>query len=103
VKAEKVRMLLSERWKGEARLEGVRVEPSGGERTVARGDARLQVGRLLVEAREIEVKWLADYEDVLLYAERVELFRQQRGERPYGTENVAVVSMANDKVSFLQQ
>ena len=102
VKAERARLILAERWRTEAELEGVRVERAGDVET-ARGGAVLRLKALRVEAREIEVKWIADYEDVMLFAEKVELFRQQRGERPYGTENVAVLSLANDKVSFLQQ
>jgi hypothetical protein len=94
-------VLLSDRWRGELRAEGARreeVEP-GVERI--RGDAVLRLRRLRVEAREITIRWLADYEDLLVYAEEVETFRQVRGGRPYGTENVSVVSLANDKVSFL--
>ena len=100
VKARTVRLVLSSRWRETAKLEGVVVEHPEKGIVIARGSAVLQLEKLHVEASEwIKLTFLADHENLLLYAKDVELFKQQKG---YGhkTENVDAVTMANDAVSI---
>ena len=67
---------------------------------VARGGAVVVIEGLRVEADEVTVRWLAEAEDnVLVHAREVKLFRQVRGQ-PYETKDLAMLTMANDKVSF---
>ena len=55
-----------------------------------------------VRADSLDLTFLPDHENLLLYAEDVALFHQRRG---YGhrTENVSAVTMANEQVSYFQQ
>ena len=47
--------------------------------------------------------WLGpEHENLLVYAKDVALFQQQR-DRPFYSQNLSAVSMANDQVSFFQQ
>lgn len=103
VRAETARLFLSDRWRKQSKLEAIRVERPEPGVAVARGGVVFRLKGLRVEARELRVKWMADYEDVLLYAQRVESFEQKRGERPYSTRDVSALTMANDQVRFFQQ
>jgi hypothetical protein len=103
IKARSAELVLSGRFRREARLEGIRVERPQPHVVTARGSAVLVLRHLRVEAEEIRVTWLEpEHENLLLYAKEVELFEQKR-DRPYFSRNLSAVSMANDQVSFFQQ
>ncbi len=106
IEAEEVRIVVSDHWRPVAKLEGLSVkrlrEEGGGEEIVVRGSATFSLKGLKVEAREIRVRWLADHQDFVLYAKRVQLFQQKR-ERPYYSRDLSAVTMANDQVNFFQQ
>jgi hypothetical protein len=103
VEARRVRLLVSDRWRKDGRLEGIVVERPDPQRDDAKGGARFRLKGLDVAAEELEVRWLPDYEDLFLYASRVALFHQERDQRPYHSTNLSAVSMAIDEVSFFQQ
>ena len=102
VKADSARIILSDRWRKQAKLAAVAVDEREPGVVVARGGATFRLRGLRVEAREIEVKWLADHEDFLLYAQQVALFHQER-KAAYHSTDLSAVAMANDEVSFFQQ
>jgi hypothetical protein len=101
VKARRVELVLSARWRPEARFEAIRVEEAPGVQ-LGRGSAVLVLRALRIEAQEVRLKWLEEGENLLLYAEDVELFRQHRAQ-PYESRDLSAVTMANDQVSFFQQ
>ena len=104
VKARSVTFVLSERWNGEMKLRSTRRESPSAGILRAIGKAVLDLRELHVEADEIEVRFLSDpeHEDVLLHARDVALFMQHivYGHR---TENVDLVTMANDKINIFKQ
>jgi hypothetical protein len=101
VKARRVRLVLSDRFRKEARIEGIRVEETEGGKVVARGAARLRLRKLDIEAlEEIEAVFLPDHGSFLLYATGVESFRQQKN-YSHRTEKVTAVTIADDKVTIL--
>jgi len=103
VRAQQVSLVLSERWRKQARLTAASLDRSDPRAERATGNARFLLLGLRVEAGgEIEVKWLKNHENFFLYAKQVELFRQERGQ-PYQTAHVSALAIANDKVSFFQQ
>jgi hypothetical protein len=98
-----VEVVLSGRFRKEAKLEGIHVASPEPEVATAGGGAVFVLRKLRIEAESIRVRWLEpEHENVLVYAKDVALFQQKR-ERPYYSENLSAVSMANDKVSFFQQ
>jgi hypothetical protein len=103
VQARTAELVLSSRFRKEAKLEGIHVaEPDPGVVT-ANGSSVFVLRKLRVEAESIRVTWLeAGHENLLVYAKDVALFQQQR-DRPFYSKNLSAVSMANDKVSFFQQ
>ena len=101
VQARQAKIVLSSRWRGKAKVEAVRVDDEGPGAQVARGGAVVTIEGLRVEADEVRLTWLSEGEDLLLWAEDVKLFRQRRGQ-PYETKDIAMLTMANDRVSFFQ-
>jgi len=94
---------LSSRFRKEAKLEGIHLSSPEPDVATASGSSVFVLRKLRIEAESIRVRWLEpEHENVLVYAKDVALFRQQR-ERPYYSQNLSAVSMANDKVSFFQQ
>ena len=104
VKAQRAELVLSARFREEARLEGIRVDTPKADIVRARGKAVFTLRNLVVEADTVQVTWLADpaHEHFLLYATKVASFRQVR-DRPYSSRNLSAIAMADDKVSFFQQ
>ncbi|MHC4223884.1 MAG: hypothetical protein ACYSX0_19930 [Planctomycetota bacterium] len=103
VKARTGRLVLSERWRKEMKVEAIRVEEPSRDTLRARGSVVLDLRNLHVElADTLEVTFLPDHENLLFYAEEVALFRQQRG-LGHKTENVSAITMANDQVSYFSQ
>jgi len=103
VRAQRVRLVLSDRWREQARLTAASIDRSDPRSVRATGNARFRLLGLHVEAGgELDVRWLANHENYLLYADQVELFRQER-DKPYRTSHLSALAIANDKVSFFQQ
>ena len=102
IQAREARLVLSERFRREAKLGGTtQMSPKQGV-DIARGQARFALRELLIEATDtIEVRWLPDHENLMVYATGVALFKQER-ERPYYSKDLAAVSVANDQVSFFK-
>lgn len=104
VKARSVTFVLSQRWSTEMKLQSLRRETPSAGVVRATGRAVLDLRELHIEADEIEVRFLQDpgHEDVLLHARDVALFFQHivYGHR---TEDVDLVTMANDQVSIFKQ
>jgi hypothetical protein len=102
LKARTAEIILSARWRKMAKVEGIRVEEKEPATQIARGSAVVVIQGLRVEADEVKVKWLPEAEDnVLVHAREVTLFRQVRGQ-PYETRDLAMLTMANDRVSFFR-
>jgi hypothetical protein len=101
VQAKQAKLVLSERWRSRAKVEAIRVQDEGPGAQVARGGAVVTIEKLRVEAEEIRLTWLSEGDDLLVWAEEVKLFRQRRAQ-PYETKDIAMLTMANDKVSFFQ-
>jgi len=102
VQARHVEIVLSERWRKKAKVEAIRVEEDPPGTEVARGSVVVTIEGLRVEADEVKIRWLPEAEDnVLVHAKDVKLFRQRRAQ-PYETSNLAMLTMANDQVSFFQ-
>ncbi|HEX5137362.1 MAG TPA: hypothetical protein VFY93_10335 [Planctomycetota bacterium] len=102
MKARAAEIILSVRWRKMAKVEGIRVDESTPGTQVVRGSAVVVIDHLRVEADEVTVKWLPEAEDnLLVHARGVTLFRQIRGQ-PYETKDLAMVTMANDQVSFFR-
>ncbi len=101
VQARKAKLVLSTRWRAEAKVEAIRVEDEGPLAQVARGSAVVTIRGLRIEAEEVRLTWLPEGEDLVLSASEVKLFRQRRGQ-PYETKDIALLTMANDQVSFFQ-
>jgi len=103
VRAQRVRLVLSDRWREQARLTAASIDRSDPRSVRATGNARFRLLGLQVEAGgELDIRWLANHENYLLYADQVDLFRQERG-KPYWTTHLSALSISNDKVSFFQQ
>ncbi len=103
IKARDARLVMSERFRDEIKLTGVTRESPKASVTIVRGDATLLLRGLWIEAAQsIEVRWLKDHENLMVYATQVAVFTQQRDERPYSTEELSALSMANDQVSFFK-
>jgi len=102
VEAEKVTIVASDHWRGRAKLEGIRVEHGEDGADRALGGATFRLLGLDVKATEIEVRWLGDHEDFVLYASNVAHFEQVR-EQPYTTGPLDKLTIANDHVSFFQK
>jgi hypothetical protein len=103
VRARTAELVLSSRYREEAKLEAIHIEKPEPGIVTARGSSVFALRKLRVEAESIRVTWLEpEHENLLVYAKDVALFQQQR-ERPYYSKNLSAVSMANDKVSFFQQ
>jgi hypothetical protein len=101
VQARAARVVLSLRWRAKAKVEGIRVDEGPPGTQVARGGAVVQVEKLRVEAEEISVTWLnEEHQDLVLSASDVKLFRQRRAQ-PYEITHIAMLTMANDQMSFL--
>jgi hypothetical protein len=101
VQARKAKLVLCARWRDEAKVEAIRVEDDAPGTEIARGSAIVTIRGLRIEAEEVRITWLSEGEDLVLWAEEVKLFRQRRGQ-PYETTNIAMLTMANDQVSFFQ-
>lgn len=101
VQARKAKLVLCARWRAEAKVEAIRVEDEAPGTQVARGSVVVTIQGLRVEAEEVRITWLPEGEDLVLWAEDVKLFRQRRGQ-PYETKGIAMLTMANDQVSFFQ-
>ncbi len=102
LQARTAEIILSVRWRRMAKIEGIRVEEKEAGVEVARGSAVVAIRGLRVEAEEVTVKWLSEDKDTLLVHGRdVNLFRQVRGQ-PYETKDLAMLTMANDQVSFFR-
>jgi len=101
VQARQAKLVLCERWRGETKVEAIRVEDEAPGTQVARGSVVVTVRGLRIEAEEVRLTWLSEGEDLVLWAEDVKLFRQRRGQ-PYETRGLAMLTMANDQVSFFQ-
>jgi hypothetical protein len=102
VQARSAEIILSVRWRKMAKVEGIRVDETEPLTQVARGSVVVVIQGLRVEADEVKVKWLPEAEDnVLVHARDVKLFRQVRGQ-PYEMKGLAMLTMANDQVSFFQ-
>lgn len=100
VDARAAKLVLSDRFRAEAKVTGSEIRMEG-ERTFVRGPAVFTLRKVTVAAREeIDVTWLPDHDNFLLYASDVEKFTQQSGFE-HGTEKVAAVSIANDAVTIL--
>lgn len=102
VQARAARIVLSARWRTATKVEGIGVEESVPGTQVARGSAVFAIQGLRVEAGEIRVTWLPETDTLLVSATDVQLFRQRRGQ-PYETRDLAMLTMANDQVSFFQK
>jgi hypothetical protein len=103
VKARAASLVLSERWRKELQVEAIQVTNPAPDRIVARGAAVLTLRKLRVEAGDkIEIRFLADHDNLLLDATEVEFFERFKGYK-HRTENVTAVTMANDHVSYFQQ
>lgn len=102
MKARRAEVILSVRWRKMAKAEGIRVDESTPGTQVVRGSAVVVIDHFRVEADEVTVKWQAEaHNDLLVCAWEVTRFRQVRGQ-PYETNDVAMVTMANDQVTFLR-
>lgn len=102
LQARTAEIILSVRWRKMAKIEGIRVEEKEAGVVVARGSTVVVIRGLRVEAEEVTVKWLPEAEDnVLVHGREVKLFRQVRGQ-PYETKDLAMLTMANDQVSFFR-
>jgi len=103
IRAGTAELVLSGRFRREAKLEGIHIaKPEPGVET-ANGSSIFVLRKLRVEAETIRVTWLEpEHENLLVYAKEVALFQQQR-DRPYYSKGLSAVSMANDTVSFFQQ
>jgi hypothetical protein len=101
VQAQRAKLVLAARWRAAAKVEAIRVEDEAPGAQVARGSVVVTIEGLRVEAEEVRLTWLPESEDLLLWAEGVKLFRQRRGQ-PYETKDIAMLTMANDQVSFFQ-
>jgi len=102
VQARSVKLILHERWRAQVKLEGIRVEELGPRRVRARGEPKLTLRKLTIEASEsIEVTYLANRRTLHLMALDVKRFEQLRGYKQ-ATVNVAMVTVADDQVTFLQ-
>jgi len=103
VKAQRAQLALSERWRDDARLTAAYVSPAGEAEQQAEGNVVFLLSGLRLEVEgTLRITWIPDHDEVLLYATDVELFHQER-DRPYHSENLSAVTMANDQVSFFQQ
>ncbi len=103
VVAREVRIVLSDRWRGEGKVAGLHLERPDSSTILARGRATYALRGLSVEASELlSLTFLADHENILVHAREVKRFAQVKG---YGhrTEDAAMVTMANDQVSIFQQ
>jgi hypothetical protein len=102
VQARSTEVVLSVRWRAKAKVQAIRVEEEAPGIQLARGSAIVTIEGLRIEADEVKLRWLAEAdENLLLYAKDVKLFRQRRGQ-PYETKDIAMLTMANDQVSFFQ-
>ncbi len=101
VQARQAKLVLSSRWRAEAKVEAIRVKDEAPGTQVASGSVVVTIRGLRVEVDEMRLTWLLEGEDLLLWAEDVKLFRQRRGQ-PYETTDIAMLTMANDQVSFFQ-
>jgi len=103
VVAREVRIVLSDRWRAEAKTAGLDLQHPDEATVVARGAATYALRGLRIEASEmLSLTYLADHENLLVHAREVKRFEQVKG---YGhrTEDAAMVTMANDQVSIFQQ
>ncbi len=103
VRARRARLVLSERWREDASLTAAHVAGEGAEQEAQGNVVFLLSGLRLEIAGSLKITWMPDHDEVLVYASDVELFRQQRKDRPYSSKNLSAVTMANDQVSFFQQ
>lgn len=102
VQARRVEIILSVRWRKKAKVEAIRVEEDPPGTQMARGSVVVTIERLRVEADEVKLKWLSEGDDnVLVHARDVKLFRQVRAQ-PYESRDLAMMTMANDQVSFFK-
>jgi len=102
VQARHAEIILSVRWRKQAKVEAIRVEEDPPGTQIARGSVVVTIRGLRVEADEVKIVWLPEAEDnLLVHARNVKLFRQSRSQ-PYETSNLAMLTMANDQVSFFQ-
>jgi len=102
VQARRVEIVLSARWRKQAKVEGIRVEEETPGTQVARGSVVVKIEGLRVEADEVKLKWLDEAEDnLLVHARDVKLFRQQRAQ-PYEMRDLSMLTMANMQVSVFQ-
>ena len=106
-KARSARLVLSSRWRRQARIEAGREtvrETDVGVEVTLEGNVVFTLRKLRIEASEsLRVTWLGPtHDNILLHARDVELFKQVVlfGHR---AENVSAATMANDTVSFFQQ
>ena len=107
VKAQVVKLVLSERWRAKTRVTGGEAEARSeeGATVVTRtGATELRLMGLRVEATsQLRISWLGkDHDNVLLHATDVSLFNQKETFH-HSTENMAAVTMANDTVRYWQQ
>jgi hypothetical protein len=101
VQARQAKLVLASRWRSRATVQAIQVEDEGPGGQIARGSAVVVIEGLRIEAEEVRLTWLPEGEDLLVWAEEVKLFRQRRGQ-PYETKDIAMLTMANDRVSFFQ-
>lgn len=99
VQTRQAKLVLSTRWRPRTKVDAMRVADEGPGAQVARGSAVVTIEGLRVEADEAHLTWLSEGEDFLLWAEEVRVFRQKRGQ-PYEIKDVAMLTMANDRVNF---
>jgi len=102
VQARRAEIVLAARWRPEAKVEAIRVEDEGPDVQLLRGGVVFTLRGLRLEVEELRIRWLAETEDLFLYASTVERFWQRRGQ-PYESKGLAALSMANDHVTFIQQ
>jgi len=102
VQARRAEIILSVRWRKIAKVEAIRIDEEAPGTQVARGSVVVVIQGLRVEADEVKIKWLPEAEDnVLVHARDVKRFRQVRAQ-PYETSDLAMLTMANDQVSFFR-
>jgi len=107
VTAGVVKLVLSERWRREARVQsaGENVQAEEGSTVVTySGPAQLKLMSLEVSAtKQLRITWLGpEHDNILLHATEVVAFRQMETFQ-HSTENVSAVTMANDVVRYWQQ
>jgi len=107
VTAREVKLVLSERWRGRARIRAKHQEVVGAVGAIQvslGGPVVFDLQKLHVEAADaMHISWLGpDHDNILLHARDVALF-QQTALFGHRAENVAAVLMADDVVSFFQQ